>query len=51
MGGDLRAELDRFRECLKPPREPEELIAALVRVLVACGQMEAAARVAGWLEE
>ncbi len=50
MGGDLTAELSRFRDALKPPRDPDELMACLLRILACCGQLEAAKRVEGWIE-
>lgn len=49
IGGDLSVELFRFRDLVG--NEATHALDGLARVLVAAGQLEAAHRVWGWVEQ
>ena len=49
IGGDLSVELFRFRDLVQ--NDAPHALDGLARVLVAAGQLEAASRVWGWVEQ
>jgi hypothetical protein len=49
IGGDLSVELFRFRDLVS--NDAPHALDGLARVLVAAGQLEAASRVWGWVEQ
>ncbi len=49
IGGDLSVELYRFRDLVS--NDAPHALDGLARVLVAAGQLEAASRVWGWVEQ
>jgi hypothetical protein len=49
IGGDLSVELFRFRDLVS--NDAPQALDSLARVLVAAGQLEAAHRVWGWVEQ
>jgi hypothetical protein len=49
IGGDLSVELFRFRDLVR--NDAPHALDGLARVLVAAGQLEAAHRVWGWVEQ
>lgn len=49
IGGDLSVELFRFRDLVRDAAP--HALDGLARVLVAAGQLEAASRVWGWVEQ
>jgi hypothetical protein len=49
IGGDLSVELFRFRDLVR--NDAPHALDGLARVLVAAGQLEAAQRVWGWVDQ
>ncbi|HYH63789.1 MAG TPA: hypothetical protein VD866_03730 [Urbifossiella sp.] len=49
IGGDLSVELFRFRDLVR--NDASHTLDGLARILVAAGQLEAASRVWGWVEQ
>jgi hypothetical protein len=49
IGGDLSVELFRFRDLVR--NDAPDTLDGLARILVAAGQLEAASRVWGWVEQ